>query len=141
MITLPKDIQQDLTTLFTTPNIKEKRVTPLNILNHIRNSNKIYPNLFIWLFDNDNLNVNQMKLINLYLGEDYKFSDQKYKYLYGSKIIIKHTLYPNEIEWLCSLRIDVENDQYLFTRDEINDSPFDVSKLIEVPYETQEDIN
>ena len=141
MITLPKNIQEDLTRFFKKYKSPTAQATPLTALRIAKNSPKNYPNLFIWLFDNDNISINQLKFVTLFIGEEYKLTDQKYKYLSGSKIIFKHVIFPNEIEWLCGLRIDVENDQYLFTRDEINDSPFDVSKLIEVPYETQEDIN
>lgn len=137
-ITLPTSIQEDLTLLFSKYNIKT--TSPRTMINVLHDNPKVYPNLFIWLFDTNGYIDNQIKLFVVFSGHQYEFIEQKYSYIFGSFRIAKSKTIDNG--WYTVPSDYIDDDYFFFTRDEIADSPFDLSKLVEIPYnDEKENIN
>lgn len=137
-ITLPTSIQEDLTLLFSKYSVKTS--SPRTVINLIHDSPKVYPNLFIWLFDTNGYIDNQIKFITVFSGRQYEYVEQRYKYLFGGYKVAKSKTI--ELGWFTIPAEYTDTDQFFFTHDEIAESPFDLSKLVEIPYNGEkENIN
>lgn len=139
MIKFPKEIQQDISKYYanTMPLVQSVR----GALNKIYNEQQRYNDLFNWLFNVSNFYNNQVKFTNYLGGSDYEFTDPEYTYQTKDGRYIGY----NESTKVFTLGIKgnalgnkIRNN---LTRDDILDSPFDINKLIEVPYNGEEKEN
>lgn len=135
MIKLPVFIQKDLSNYHSLAHNQSTR-TALNLIADYPNK---YPQLFFWLFNSDDFNNNQVKFANYLIGSDYEFETPEYTYQTKDGRFIGY----NESTKVFTLGIKgnvlgnkIRNN---LTRDDILDSPFDINKLIEVPYNGEEE--
>ena len=133
MIKLPVTIQKDLSEFFKVTNNGELSVRIS--LNYIWQNSTTYRNLFHWLFNESDYEMNQVKFANYIGGTEYKFIDPEYIYSAKSGQVIGFN--PMTKQFTIGVRADFI--KYNLTRDDILDSPFDINKLIEVPYNGEEE--
>lgn len=138
MIKLPRYVQTDLSKYHTVAYNKSTRAA----LNFIASNPEQYSRLFFWLFNIEDFMNNQVKFANYLNGSDYEFETPEYTYKTKDGRFIGY----NESTKVFTLGIKgnvlgnkIRNN---LTRDDILDSPFDINKLIEVPYnDEKENIN
>lgn len=139
MIKFPKTVQKDLSKYYndTAPISQSVR----SALNKIYDEQPRYNALSNWLFNERGFKMNQVKFANYIGGGDYEFIDPEYTYQTKDGRFIGY----NESTKVFTLGIKgnalgniIRNN---LTRDDILDSPFDINKLIEVPYNGEEKEN
>ena len=133
MIKLPRIIQSDLSKYHAVAHNQSIRTA----LNLIASNPDQYSQLFFWLFNADDFNSNQVKFANYIGGSEYEFIDPEYAYTAKSGQVIGY----NSMTKQFTIGIRADFIKYNLTRDEILDSPFDINKLIEVPYNGEEKEN
>lgn len=126
-------IQNDLTSFFKdtqpfTPSVHQS-------FNLIHQNRIDYISLYKWLFDTPDFKINQVKFANYLGGSDYEFETPEYNYSAKSGQVIGFN--PMTKQFTIGIRADFI--KYNLTRDDILDSPFDINKLIEVPYNGEEE--
>lgn len=142
-IKLPKNIQHEFEFYMNKQNYggaDRKEVSPRNLLNFIEKDGGVvgYDNsLYKYLFDSKGFEQNQLKFLNAFYGQEYKFEDERFNYFTrdGFKIMYipasnQFILNPLPKAIYLKPREDAVDN---FTRDEISDSPLDINKLKEVP--------
>lgn len=139
MIKFPVTIKNDLADFFK---ITNNGKVPVRIgLNYVWQNSTTYRDLFHWLFNVSDFEMNQVKFANFLGGSDYEFTEPEYMYQTKDGRFIGY----NETTKVFTLGIKgnalgnkIRNN---LTRDDILDSPFDINKLIEVPYNGEEEEN
>jgi len=140
-IKLPKNIkdQFDFMKNSNINGVRPQQITPRNLLNFIESNNNVlgFKNLYKYLFDSKGCQHNQLKFLNAFYGQEYKFEDERFNYFTrdGFKIMYIPTsnqfiLNPLPKGIYLKPREDAVDN---FTRDKILDSPLDINKLKEVP--------
>lgn len=133
MTKLPETIQKDLSKYFNSvlPFRESARVA----LNRMANDRVHYPSLFNWLFNDEEFINNQIKFVNCIGGSDYEFETPEYTYSTKLGKLIGYNTMTKQF----TIGVQASFIRHNLTRDDILDSPFDIRKLIEVPYNGEEE--
>lgn len=129
MIILPKVVKKDFELLRTR---LSKRISPRVMLNFIYDHSFAYDSLVSYLFQDNNVE-NQIKFIEAFYNTDVEFNEQRYHY----QLVTDQFVGINTKTGSYVLLFSPDNQQKIdtinfdLTRQEIDDSPFDRSKLIE----------